>query len=30
MPRKPIKSDFDTTTGGTKSIATVVPQEHLD
>jgi hypothetical protein len=30
MPRKPIKSDFDTVTGGIRSIATVVPQEHLD
>jgi hypothetical protein len=30
MPRKPIKSDFDTSTGGISNIATVIPQEYLD
>jgi hypothetical protein len=30
MPRKPIKSDFDTLIGGVSTIATVVHQEHLD
>jgi hypothetical protein len=30
MPRKPIKSDFDTSVGGVSTKATVVPQEHLD
>jgi hypothetical protein len=31
MPRKPIKSDFDTSVGGVSTTkATTVPQEHLD
>jgi hypothetical protein len=30
MPRKPLTSDFDTSIGGTTSIATTIPQEYLD